>query len=213
MFPTWLIASSQDRVRADSAWASGAKPVHPEVIANIGHALLSLNDPRWHHDVTAAANWLAQDPPARLTGNHWYYGSGYAGWLICHFLRAAQTAGVLDAAASLKDYRHLLAGNQNDRGAWPLDRSPVARQGLGRDTMKVLSHSVTETAWRMAALRCTGLPTTDSALMAAADYLASAQHADGGFASEPFYETLSVQPYGSRTVTVAAVLHALAPAG
>jgi hypothetical protein len=210
MFPTWLIGLPQDRTTADSAWASGARPVHPEVVANIGHALLVTNDVRWQEDIKAAANWLAQDPPARLSDNHWYYGSGYAGWLICDFLRAANTARVLDASTSLTLYRGLLARGQNEYGAWPLDRPPMARQGLGRDPMKVLPHSVTETAWRMAALQCTGLPATDPALTLAADYLAGAQEADGGFAAEPFYETLSVEPYGSRTITTASVLHALA---
>jgi hypothetical protein len=169
-----------------------------------------MNDSRWQEDIKAAAQWLAQDPSARLTDNHWYYGSGYAGWLICDFLRAANAAEVLDASASLNGYREILARGQNERGAWPLDRPPVARQGLGRVPMKVLPHSVTETAWRMAALLCTGLPATDPMLTSGAHYLASAQEADGGFAAEPFYETLSVEPYSSRTITTASVLHALA---
>jgi hypothetical protein len=210
MFPTWLLGPLQDRICADSAWASGAKPVHPEVVANIGHALLMLHDTRWQEDITASAQWIAHDPPDRLTGNHWYYGSGYAGWLMCNFLRAANTAGVLDASASLNVYRDLLARGQNAHGAWPLDRPPAARQGLGRKPMTVLTHSVTETAWRMAALKCTGLAATDPTLASAAQYLAGAQQADGGFAAEPFYETLSVEPYGSRTITTASVLHALA---
>jgi hypothetical protein len=211
LFPTWLVANPTRRTAADQAWASGVHPVHPEVVANLAHALLAIDAHRWSDDILAAATWLAAEPSVRLNGNHWYYGMGYAGWLICNFLSAAHSAGVVDATNGLSAYRELLAEGQNDRGAWPMDRPPRARLGLGRPPMSVLQASVLETAWRMAALRCTGASLAQPMLAAAGDFLVAAQAADGGFAAEAFFETLSVAPYGSRTVTTSAVLHALAP--
>ena len=211
-FPTWLIPEATHRAAADLAWGSGTEAVHPEVVANINHALLKLSPEPWHTDIVAAAEWLAADPNARLSGNHWYYGMGYAGWLICDFLSAVHTAGLLDTRASLLTYRELLSRDQNDRGAWPLSRPPRARVGLGRPAMTLLDHSVAETGWRVAALRCCGLDLEHSTLTIAAQFLAAEQQDDGGFAAEPFFETLSVEPYASRALTTAAVLHALAPA-
>jgi hypothetical protein len=211
LFPTWLIPDANNRSAADLAWASGSEPVHPEVVANINHALLKLSPTAWQDDILAAAHWLAADPTARLNGNHWYYGHGYAAWLICDFLRSVHATGLLDTRRSLLTYRDVLACEQNERGAWALNRPPLARVGLSRPPMTLLQHSVSETAWRMAALRCTGLAIADPILQRSAQFLAGAQHDDGGFAAEPFFETLSVEPYSSRTVTTAAVLHALAP--
>jgi hypothetical protein len=213
MFPTWLVTSAENRSTVDNAWASRGNAVHPEVVANIGHALLTIQQARWQEDITAAAHWLAQDPVARLSGNHWYYGSGYAAWLICNFLDAANAAGVLDGSNGLGGYRQQLLRGQNDNGAWHLDRPPEARRILGREMTTTVSNSVSETAWRVAALRCTGLAADVPEIMAATAFIADAQQADGGFAAEPFYETLSPTPYGSRTMTTSAVVHALASAG
>jgi hypothetical protein len=211
MFPTWLVTDPDSRSTTDEAWASGTGSVHPEVVANLCHALLALNAVGWTEDLVAAAGWLASSPGDRLVGNHWYYGLGYAGWMICAFLRATHTAGLFDAANSLALYRELLAGGQNELGAWPLDHLPIARVGLGRAPRPVLQHSVSETAWRVAALRAAGVPARHPMLSNAVRFLAGAQQSDGGFAAEPFFETLSVDPYGSRTTTAAAVVHALAP--
>jgi hypothetical protein len=211
LFPTWLIADADDRTAADLAWGSGTEAVHPEVVAHINHALLVLNPTAWHSDIVAAARWLVSDPAARLNDNHWYYGTGYAGWLICDFLNAVHVAGILDTRSALLLYRERLALDQSSSGAWPLDRPPRARVGLGRPPMTVVPQSISETAWRVAALRCTGLDRTDPSLTRAAAFLADAQQPDGGFVAEPFFETLSVEPYGSRTMTTAAVLHAFAP--
>jgi hypothetical protein len=213
MFPTWLVASAENRAPVDNAWASRGNAVHPEVVANIGHALLMLQQARWQEDIREAAHWLAEDPSARLSGNHWYYGSGYAAWLICNFLDAATAAGVLDGSNGLGSYQEQLLRNQNDNGAWPLDRPPGARRNLGREMTTIIPNSVSETAWRVAALRCTGVAAAAAEISAAIAFIASAQQADGGFAAEPFYETLSPNPYGSRTTTTSAVVHALAPAG
>jgi hypothetical protein len=212
LFRTWLCHEGEASM-LDTRWAAGAAPVHPDVVANIAWALMADGHVDWETDVRAAMDWLAQDPIGHLDANHWYYSDGYVAFLMMRLFRDCPVhwpehrpaVSAMDALAN-----HLRRGQASD-GSWPQDREPVARQILKRSRTDKLEKSCLETGWRVAALRECQRATDDEAIRAAQSFLELSQMEDAGYPAEPFFETVAAQPYGSREVTAAAALRALAP--
>ena len=212
LFRTWL-GRDGEASALDARWASGTAPVHPDVVANTAWALLSGGHADWASDVRAAVHWLAEDPVGLLDANHWYYSDGYVAFLMMRLFRDCPAdwpehraaAAAMDVLAA-----HLCCGQASD-GSWPQDREPLARRILQRNPVDRPEKSCLETGWRIAALRERPGPLEDEAIRAARAFLILSQMDDGGYPAEPFFETVAAQPYGSREVTSAAALRALAP--
>ena len=211
-FRTWLGRDGEASV-LDARWASGASPVHPDVVANIAWALLSGGHADWEADVRAAVQWLAQDPVGHLDANHWYYSDGYVAFVMMRLFRdcSSQWPEYRDAFAAMDVLAAHLKDRQATDGSWPQDREPLARRILQRGPIDRPVKSCIETGWRAAALRERPGRLDDEAIRAAQAFLIFNQMEDGGYPAEPFFETVAMQPYGSREVTAVAALRALAP--
>lgn len=212
-FRTWLCQDGQP-MALDERWVSHIAPVQPDVVANIAWALLSGGHHEWELDIKSAIHWLSADPVARLSENHWYYGDGYIGFimmrLFCDCPSEWYERKQADVAA--QTLAESLRSGQLSDGSWPHGNAPIARRTLARNDVKGNARSCLETAWRVAALREIERAEDLDAIRSAQRFLVRRQMADGAYAAEPFFETVSPQPYGSRGITSAAVLRALSPA-
>lgn len=215
-FRTWLVASAAEAETVDRQWAAGRDPVHPEVVANLLHALCLLDAEAWRGEILAGAEWLVTLQDAGLWASYWYYGHGYGTHQVLRLI-AAVSERWPDEAARLASAQHAarsaLLGAQRPDGSWEVARAPMGLLELG-GTWELPPERALETALILSALHY--LPPDEATLAAkerAIAFLESSQAPDGGFAAEPYYFTVGLQPHQSRCLTSAAVLSALSFAG
>lgn len=215
-FRTWLTATAAEAAGADATWAAGHDPVHPEVVANLLHALLLFDAEAFRDDIVAGAAWLATRKEHGRWSSYWYFGHGYGTHLALRLLAAVgrRWHDALPVLADVQDAaRKALLSSQRADGSWEVERPPLGLVELG-GAWEPESGRALETALCLAAL--SELP-IDDALGAAREraigYLAGIQEADGGFAAEPYYFTMGLMPHRSRALTAAAVLSAVTFAG
>lgn len=212
-FRTWMAESKEAAREADARWLGGPDPVHPEVVANILFTL-GLEDPdRFREDILQGLRWLASRQQDGLWASYWYYGHAYGTYqalrLFCWASErwpdvAAELAPTVQAA------REALLNSQQSDGGWKIAHAPLGLELLEVSYELPPTPTGLETAWGLLALAQLSRDAEVGAAMERARvYLAGLQEADGGFQADPFYFTLGLEPYRSRTLTTAVVVMAL----
>lgn len=215
-YRTWLTTSPESAREADARWASGADPVHPEVMANLLHALLLLDADTWRRDILAGADWLAGLQEAGLWASYWYYGHGYGTHLVLRLFAGIGRRWPEEAprfAAAQHAARDALVGTQRHDGSWGAVRPPMGVVELGGSWDPPEGRAL-ETALCLSALsQLRSDPSTRAARDRAIAYLEESQAPDGGFEAEPYYFTMGLMPHQSRCLTSSAVLDSLSSDG
>lgn len=210
-YRTWLSADESERVELDERWGAELDPVQPEVLAHLLYALLATQGDAYLMQAIAGATWLHGMTQGGLIPSFNYYGASYGTFQLLRLLDELErhlprlspgfTAARLEA-------REALSAAQDSDGGWRSTWVPRGVvQGGGRFTPSN-GGSVIETAFALMAL--TRLGAGPKILRDGAVFLTSRQAQDGGFAAEPFYYTIGLVPYQTRTMTTALALQALA---
>ncbi|HEV8020562.1 MAG TPA: prenyltransferase/squalene oxidase repeat-containing protein [Candidatus Lustribacter sp.] len=199
VFETWIVPRARDaRYERQRWWIANAWGAGPdaEVIANLLYAL-TLHAPEQYADVIRGGMQYVVDQQNRegVWSASWYHGPFYPTYVACRCI----ASGSGDAAALDRARSAVLRAQRSD-GGW----------GFG-NTSDALS-----TAFALLTL-----PRSEAAAKYAIAYLTETQESDGGWAAVPWIKmelgraegmVRHVLSYGSRTITCAYVLRALATA-
>ena len=195
-FSTWILDSPRrsdaDRQTRDYLNVVGGAGIHPDVVANLVQGLLAYDGVRYRDVMLHAVAYLesAQDGGGAWP-SHWYAGPYYGTYRV-----ASVIAALAPNAAALGRARAFLRDGQRRDGGW------------GDAATDPLS-----TALGLLAATSAGIDADDGVVERSASCLMALQEADGGWPASPWivFQTMDgVESYGSRTITTAFCLKALA---
>jgi squalene-hopene/tetraprenyl-beta-curcumene cyclase len=207
--PTWLVdpaatdpESQLYRRAIEQWWGDGAEP---EVVANLGFALLRLNPSRFNQWLLRVCDWLAgRQEEEGWWESTWYWGRTYGTWMATRLIAAVSPRDPALARAA-----KWWISSRSEEGCWDTLAPSSLETAFGLETGIHLAKA--------------GLLSTDRRLLLhSANWLCARQADDGGWDASPFIrmdinraatQRGTAQPryrsYSSRTITTAFCIQAL----